>query len=77
MSNTYRAYLIDARNRIARAEVLDVSTDDAALEAAAAFTAENDVEVWHGERRLARIVRRSDASSAAPPPDAAKPESRT
>ena len=71
MSNTYRAYLLDARNRIIRAEVLDVSADDEALAAAAAFTAENDVEVWRGDRRLARIARGGEVSPA--PPDGAKP----
>jgi len=71
MSNTYRAYLLDARNRIIRPEVLDASADDEALAAAAAFTAENDVEVWRGDRLIARIAQGGEVSAVRP--DDAKP----
>ena len=53
--NTFRAFILDDNNRIIRSEVLSVSTDDEALGAAAAFTAENDLEVWQGNRRIATL----------------------
>lgn len=53
--NTFRAFILDANNRIIRSEILTVATKDEALDAAIPFAAENDLEVWLGDRRLATI----------------------
>ena len=55
--NTFRAFILDANNRIVRAEVLAVTNDDEAIAAARVFSAENGLEVWQGSRRIALIDR--------------------
>lgn len=55
--HTFRAFFLDANNKIVRAEVLAVENDDEALAAALAFSTENGLEVWQGSRRIATIDR--------------------
>lgn len=53
--NTFRAFILDAAGRIVQSEVLSASNVEEAVEAAAAFSADHDLEVWRGDRRLALI----------------------
>jgi hypothetical protein len=53
--NTFRAFILDANNRIVRAEILAVTSDDEAVATALALAAENGLEVWQGSRRIAMI----------------------
>lgn len=62
---TYRAFILDDADRIIRSEVLAVSNDNDALQASLPFADENDLEVWQGERRLARILRGGEIVLAA------------
>lgn len=62
--NTFRAFILDANNRIVRAEVLAVTNDDEAIAAALVFAAENGLEVWQGSRRIATIDRDGAVTSA-------------
>ncbi|BAT58558.1 hypothetical protein GJW-30_1_01084 [Variibacter gotjawalensis] len=55
MPNVYRAYHIDAStSRITRpADILDADSDEEAVAKARLLVNGQDVEVWHGERRIA------------------------
>ena len=71
--NTFRAFILDANNRIVRAEVLAVTSDDEALAAALALSAENGLEIWQGSRRIATIdkdravISADDGKGGSPP----------
>jgi hypothetical protein len=51
---TYRAYLLDKDGHIFRHDLLATDGDAALLEALK-FTARSDVEIWDGDRLVARI----------------------
>ena len=52
---TYRAYLINADNRVASYRPIDAETDAEALRAASQFLDACDVEVWDLDRRIGRL----------------------
>ena len=52
---TYRAYLINADNRVSSYRTVDADTD--ALTAARQLVDGCDVEVWHLDRKIGRIER--------------------
>ena len=54
---TYRAYLIDADNRVSSYRPIEADTDAAALKAARQFVDGCDVEVWHLDRKIGRLRR--------------------
>ena len=53
----YRAYLINADNRVASFRPLEADTDAEALQAAHQFVDGCDVEVWHLDRKIGRLER--------------------
>ena len=52
---TYRAYLINADNRVASYRPIDAETDAEALTAARQFLDGCDVEIWDLDRRIGRL----------------------
>jgi hypothetical protein len=54
---TYRAYLIDADNRVSSYRPIEADTDAAALQAARQFVDGCDVEVWDLDRMIGRLER--------------------
>jgi hypothetical protein len=54
---TYRAYLIDADNRVSSYRPIEADSDAAALKAARQFADSCDVEVWHLDRKVGRLGR--------------------
>jgi hypothetical protein len=54
---TYRAYLINADDRVASFRPLEADTDAEALRAARQFVDGCDVEVWHLDRKIGRLER--------------------
>ena len=54
---TYRAYLIDADDRVMSSKLVDADTDAEALQAACRFSEVCDVEVWYLDRKIGRIER--------------------
>ena len=54
---TYRAYLIDADNRVSSYRPIEADTDAAAWKAARQFVDGCDVEVWHLDRKIGRLGR--------------------
>jgi hypothetical protein len=54
---TYRAYLIDEDDRVASYKPIDAESDSEAMEAARRFVEGLDVEVWHLDRKIGRLVR--------------------
>jgi hypothetical protein len=54
---TYRAYLINADNRVASYRPIDAETDAEALRAARQFLDACDVEVWDLDRKIGRLER--------------------
>ena len=54
---TYRAYLIDADNRVSSYRPIEADTDATALQAARQFVDGCDVEVWHLDRKIGRLER--------------------
>jgi hypothetical protein len=56
---TYRAYLIDADNRVSSYRPIEADTNAAALKAARQFADGCDVEVWHLDRKIGRLSRAS------------------
>jgi hypothetical protein len=50
---TYRAYLIDADNRVSSYRPIEADTDAAARQ----FVDGCDVEVWHLDRKIGRLGR--------------------
>jgi hypothetical protein len=52
---TYRAYLINADNRVASYRPIDAETDAEALTAARQLLDGCDVEVWDLDRRIGRL----------------------
>ena len=52
---TYRAYLINADNRVASYRPIDAETDAEALKAARPFLDACDVEVWDLDRKIGRL----------------------
>ena len=54
---TYRAYLINADDRVSSYRVVDADTDADALTAARQFIDGCDVEVWHLDRKIGRLGR--------------------
>jgi hypothetical protein len=52
---TYRAYLINADNRVASFRPIDADTDAEALKAARQFVDGCDVEVWYLDRKIGRL----------------------
>jgi hypothetical protein len=54
---TYRAYLIDASNRVMSFKAVDAASDAEALQAARPFASDCDVEVWFLDRKIGRIER--------------------
>ena len=55
--HTFRAFIFDEKNRIVRAEVLDAKSDEDAVAQAMPLTEASDIEVWRGNRLLARLPR--------------------
>jgi hypothetical protein len=53
---TYRAYLIDAHNRVASYKPIEADTDAEALQAAREFVDGCDVEVWDLDRKVGRLA---------------------
>ena len=52
----YRLYILDAKGRIARAEVLSLASEEEALAAARERARTGKpVEVWHGSAMLAHV----------------------
>jgi hypothetical protein len=64
---TYRAYLINADNRVASYRTVDAQTDAEALEAARAFADGCDVEVWYLDRKVGRLAAANSRGSRHPP----------
>jgi hypothetical protein len=54
---TYRAYLIDANNRVSSYRPIEADTDAAALLAARPLAESCDVEVWDLDRKIGRLKR--------------------
>jgi hypothetical protein len=54
---TYRAYLIDADNRVSSYRPIEADSDAAALRAARQFVDSCDVEVWDLDRMIGRLER--------------------
>jgi hypothetical protein len=54
---TYRAYLIDEDDRVASYKPLEADSDSEAMQAARRFVEGFDVEVWHLDRKIGRLVR--------------------
>ncbi len=54
---TYRAYLIDQNDRVVSFQPIEADTDQAAVEAARLYADGCDVEVWHLDRKVARLSR--------------------
>jgi hypothetical protein len=52
---TYRAYQIDANNRVASFKPIEADTDAEALQAARQFVDDCDVEVWDRDRKVGRL----------------------
>lgn len=52
---TYRAYLIDANNRVASYKPVDADTDAEALRVARQLVDGHDVEVWLLDRMIGRL----------------------
>ena len=52
---TYRAYLIDAENRVASCKPVDADNDAEALRAARQLVDGHDVEVWLLDRKIGRL----------------------
>ena len=55
----YRAYVVGSDGKFQIAHSLDCEDDEAAVEAAKQFVADNDVEVWQQKRRITRLKARS------------------
>ena len=53
----YRAYFIDANDRVTSYRAVDAETDAEAMEAARQFVDGSDVEVWLLDRRIGRLPR--------------------
>lgn len=64
---TYRAYLINADNRVASYRAVDAQTDAEALEASRAFADGCDVEVWYLDRKVGRLAAANNRASRNPP----------
>jgi hypothetical protein len=54
---TYRAYLINADDRVASYRSFDAESDAEALRAARQFLDACDVEVWDLDRKIGRLER--------------------
>jgi hypothetical protein len=52
---TYRAYLINADDRVASYRPLEAETDAEAMKAARQFADGCDVEVWQLDRKIGRL----------------------
>ena len=52
---TYRAYLIDADNRVASCKPVEADTDAEALRVARQLVDGHDVEVWLLDRKIGRL----------------------
>jgi hypothetical protein len=63
--DTYRAFILDANDRIVRAEVLSAASDEDAMAAAQPLSLEADIEIWRGSRRIGRVPK---GRETAPPP---------
>jgi hypothetical protein len=55
----YRAYLIDAENRVSSCRPIEAETDVAALQVARLLAESCDVEVWDLDRKIGRLERAS------------------
>lgn len=55
--HTFRAFIFDEKNRIVRAEVLNAKSDDEAVAKAMPFAEDSDIEVWRGNRLIARLLK--------------------
>lgn len=51
----YRAYILDGDGRITGVHQLDCANDEEARETAGQLLDGHDLEVWHRERRVARL----------------------
>jgi hypothetical protein len=63
---TYRAFLINADNRVASARAIDAETDAQAMESACALADGCDVEVWYLDRKVGRIARMKNQQARNP-----------
>ena len=54
---TYRAYLINANNRVSSFRAIDAETDAEAMTVARQFVDGCDVEVWYLDRKIGRLER--------------------
>jgi hypothetical protein len=53
----YRAYLVDTENHIRGVPiVIEADTDEQAVAEAGRFVAGRDVELWRGDKMLARLT---------------------
>lgn len=55
--STFRAFILNDQNKIIRSEVLNATSDEEAFTEARQFAANNDLEIWQGERRIARMLK--------------------
>jgi hypothetical protein len=56
--NVYRAFLLSEHGKVfSPPHVLDVTTDEAAIEAAQKLLDGNDIEVWQGQRLITTLRR--------------------
>jgi hypothetical protein len=59
--NAYRAYQLNREGKVHRPPyVLDVASDEAALEAARTYLDGHDIEVWQGQRFIATLRHQTD-----------------
>ncbi|BCJ91607.1 hypothetical protein IZ6_23420 [Terrihabitans soli] len=65
--DTYRAFILNERNQIVRAEILEASDDEAAFAAARPFWQEADLEIWRGSRRVVRVLKGGQTVAPATP----------
>jgi hypothetical protein len=54
---TYRAYLINGKNRVSSYRAINAETDAETLSAARQFVDGCDVEVWYLDRKIGRLER--------------------
>ena len=52
---TYSAFILDATGHVIYASVLPATDDKAAIDAARELVGQNDVEIWHLDRKVAKL----------------------
>jgi hypothetical protein len=56
----YRVYVLDNDDHITARVELDCADDSAAIEYAKQFVNGQDIELWQGDRRIAKLDRKSE-----------------